>query len=159
VKYFIVTLDYFCGRPVGTLVMRGNSRHHDHWERRSAACGKIPTSSPQKCPFRGHLDLHVIGLRSFWTHPSPHPKRHIDRFSRFCRTHVCYRQTDRQTDRQTTLLRLSTVKHQLHVMTGQCRIWRDSNTRRTRINNCQWQTRAASLRHGKRQNLKTVTWP
>ena len=31
-------------------------------------------------------------------HPSPQPKRHLDRFSRFCRAH----DRDRQTDRQTT---------------------------------------------------------
>ena len=37
-----------------------------------------------------------------WAHPSPHPKRHVDRFSGFCRAH----DRDRPTDRQTTLLRL-----------------------------------------------------
>ena len=37
-----------------------------------------------------------------WAHPSPHPKRHLDRISRFCRAH----DRDRQTDRQTTVLRL-----------------------------------------------------
>ena len=37
------------------------------------------------------------------TYPSPQPKRHLDRFSRFCSSHCV---TDRQTDRQTTLLGL-----------------------------------------------------
>jgi len=41
-----------------------------------------------------------------WANPSPHPKRHYDRFSRFCRAHDRDRPTDRQTDPQTTLLRL-----------------------------------------------------
>ena len=36
-----------------------------------------------------------------WAHPSPHPKRHLDRFSRFCRAHDRDRQTDRQTDHVT----------------------------------------------------------
>ena len=34
-------------------------------------------------------------------HPSRQPKRQLDRFSRFCRTHYCDRQTDRETNRQT----------------------------------------------------------
>ena len=29
-----------------------------------------------------------------WPHPSPQPKRHLDRFSRFCRDHCSYQQTD-----------------------------------------------------------------
>jgi len=32
-----------------------------------------------------------------WAHPIPHPKQHVDWFSRFCRAHDCERQTDRQT--------------------------------------------------------------
>jgi len=34
----------------------------------------------------------------FWAHPSPQPKRHVDRFSRFCRAHNRDRPTGRQTD-------------------------------------------------------------
>jgi len=35
-------------------------------------------------------------------HPTPHPKRHLDRFSRFSRlTIMAHRQTDRQTDHAT----------------------------------------------------------
>jgi len=37
-----------------------------------------------------------------WTHPSPHRKRHLDRFSRFCRAHDRDRQTDRQVDHANT---------------------------------------------------------
>jgi len=49
----------------------------------------------------GDLDPHLIRA-----HPSPQLKWHLDRFSRFCRTHlttadVTDRQTDRQTDRPT----------------------------------------------------------
>jgi len=36
-----------------------------------------------------------------WTHPSPHAKRSLDQFSRFCRAH------DRDTDVHKTLLRLA----------------------------------------------------
>jgi len=43
-------------------------------------------SSPKICPFPwGDLDPHLIhGSRA---HPSPQPKRQIDRCSRFCRAH------------------------------------------------------------------------
>jgi len=53
-------------------------------------------------PFHGdvHLHPHIVP----WAHPSPHPKRHLDGFSRFCRNRHCDRPTVRQTDRQTTLL-------------------------------------------------------
>ena len=33
-----------------------------------------------------------------WTRSSPHPKRHLDRFSRFCRAHGRDRQTNTQID-------------------------------------------------------------
>jgi len=42
---------------------------------------------------------HLIML--LWVHPSPQPKPHVDRYSRFCRAHYCEKQTDIQTDRQT----------------------------------------------------------
>ena len=38
-----------------------------------------------------------------------HLHRFVDRFSRFCRTHDCDRQTDQQTNRNTTLLRIHVV--------------------------------------------------
>jgi len=49
-------------------------------------------------PFHG--DLNPILNMVPWDHASPQAKRHVDRFSRFCRAHYC----DRPTDRQTTLL-------------------------------------------------------
>jgi len=52
-----------------------------------------------------NLDSRVI--HGFYkANPSPQPKRHLNRFSRFCRAHYRDRQTDRQADRQTTLLGL-----------------------------------------------------
>jgi len=50
--------------------------------------------SPQNCPFAwgsGPPYNNVVP----WAHQTPHPKRHIDRFSRFCRAHDSNRQTDR----------------------------------------------------------------
>jgi len=100
---FNMTLDCFCGRPFGTLVD-------------STACGGIPTSgplgtvlcgvwenpdvTPSKVPLPlGKQTPSSLGPRDY---ASPHPKRRHDRFSRFCKAHGRYRQTDRQT----TLLRL-----------------------------------------------------
>jgi len=37
-----------------------------------------------------------------WAHPSPQPKWHLDRFSRFCRAHWCDRPTDHATRSITT---------------------------------------------------------
>jgi len=45
---------------------------------------------------------NTLGLHASLGHPSPQPKRHLDRFSRFCRVH----DRDRQTESQTTQLRL-----------------------------------------------------
>jgi len=36
----------------------------------------------------------IIIIHGFWAHPSPQPKRHLDRFNRFCRAYYCSRQTD-----------------------------------------------------------------
>jgi len=36
-----------------------------------------------------------------WAHPNPQPKRHLDRFSRFCGAYYCDRSTDRPTDHAT----------------------------------------------------------
>jgi len=49
------------------------------------------------------LDPHLIRYIIPWAHPSPQPKRHFDRFSRFAGLTTV---TDRSTDRQTTLLGL-----------------------------------------------------
>ena len=51
-----------------------------------------------------------------WTHPSPCPKRRLDRFSLSCRAHDCAIQTDRQTDRQTTLLDQSLTIDRIYVV-------------------------------------------
>ena len=54
---------------------------------------------PQNCPFPWGIRTPISN------NPSPQPKRHLDRFSRFAGlTSVTDRQTDRPTDRQTTLL-------------------------------------------------------
>ena len=73
-----VTLDYFCGQSMGTLV--------DSTQR-----------NPEVIPSKVSLpvgDLDCISI-VHWAHPSLHPKRHHDRFSRFCMDHGRYRQTDR----------------------------------------------------------------
>ena len=60
-----------------------------------------------KRPHRPNMDGSIVFVRwrqcaphlmPPWAHLSPHPKRHLDRFSRFCRAHNRDRQTDRQTD-------------------------------------------------------------
>jgi len=52
-----------------------------------------------------------------WTHPSPHPKQHLDRFSRFHRAHGRYRQTDRT--------RYSVCSNRRHLASA---AWRTNNT-------------------------------
>ena len=56
-------------------------------------------SPPSKLPIplEGSGPQHVV----LWAHPSPQPKLHLNRFSRFCRAHYC---NDRLTDRQTNRL-------------------------------------------------------
>jgi len=51
------------------------------------------------------MDLDMVPL----THPSPHPKRHHDRFSRFCMDHGRDRPTDRQTDHATSFVAISCI--------------------------------------------------
>jgi len=53
--------------------------------------GRSP-SKTQKCPFPWGIWTSYMIL---WVHPSPKPKQHLDRFSRFCRAHYRDRQTDR----------------------------------------------------------------
>jgi len=43
----------------------------------------------------GESGHHLIMV--LWAHPSQHPKRHLDRFSRFCRAHERYQQIYRHT--------------------------------------------------------------
>jgi len=55
---------------------------------------------PSKLPLpMGKFIPHVI--QGTLDPPSPQPKWHLHRFSRFCRAHQCDWQTDRQTDRLT----------------------------------------------------------
>ena len=41
---------------------------------------------PRNCPFAWGSEPHLIMLS--WAHPSSQPKRHLDRFSRFCTAHT-----------------------------------------------------------------------
>ena len=55
-------------------------------------------------PLKLFLFLLVSGpyrRHGSFTHPSPQPKRHLDRFFHFCRAHDCNRRTDRPTDHAT----------------------------------------------------------
>jgi len=49
----------------------------------------------------GGASVHLYLIMLPWAHPSPKRKRHLDRFSWFCRAHYCDRQTDRPTDHAT----------------------------------------------------------
>jgi len=74
----------------------GRSWHQGHWDRCSVACGKILTYSSSRVPLPiGGSRCHLI--HSSWTHASPCPKWHLDRFSRYGMTDSRYWQTDRQT--------------------------------------------------------------
>jgi len=79
-------------------------RHIDRISRFSAAPDReslhfiIVRPFPLKiAPSYGDLDLRLI--HRFLAHPSPQPKRHLDRFSRFCRAHDS--ENRQQTDRLT----------------------------------------------------------
>jgi len=55
-------------------------------------------------------------------HPSPQPKWHLDRFSRFRRAHNCDKQTDRQTDRRLMhFITFSSVDAKLRDKSGKLR--------------------------------------
>jgi len=66
------------------------------------------------------LLLHVWGTGPHLIHgsprppESPHPKRHLDRFSRFCTAHGRYRQTD--TDRLTNRRRYYVCSNRPHLI-------------------------------------------
>jgi len=55
-----------------------------------AMCRPFPLKN---CPFQSG-DLDPIIYTVSWANPSPKPKQHLDRFSRFCRAHLCDRKTD-----------------------------------------------------------------
>ena len=52
-------------------------------------------------------DPRFYVINGIWSHPSPHAKRHLNQFSRFCMvsclTDVTNRQTDRHTDHATSV--------------------------------------------------------
>jgi len=56
-----------------------------------------PPLPPQNCPFTWRIWTPIEYMVP-WAHLSPHPKRHLDWFSRFRRAHDRNRQTDRLTD-------------------------------------------------------------
>ena len=62
-----------------------------------AAYISIPENNPHNLPFPlGHPGATENMFPV--AHPSPQPKRQLDRFIRFCRVHGCVQQTDTQTD-------------------------------------------------------------
>jgi len=75
------SVDFFCVQPVGTLVdsMQEN-----------------PDVIPSKVPLPVGIWIAIYYIVP-WACASPHPKWHLDWFSRFCRAQGRYRQTDRQT--------------------------------------------------------------
>jgi len=65
------------------------------WQGRIAAAHGRFNCIHQVLPMRTFIHIHAP-----WNHPSPQPKRHLDRFSRFCRADDRDMwQTDRPTDR------------------------------------------------------------
>jgi len=79
-------------------------RHLDRFSRFCTSHGReslyftLGRSFPLKiAPSHGESGPHVIVVS--WAHLSPHPKRHLDRSSRFCGVHDRDSQSDRPTDR------------------------------------------------------------
>jgi len=58
---------------------------HSLWQRVPIRYNGRPLS-PQNCPFPWGI-LNSMLYMAFWVHSSPQPKRHLDRFRRFCRAH------------------------------------------------------------------------
>jgi len=69
------------------------------------------TFAPSKLSLGGS-GPHII--HGSWAHPSPQPKRHLDRFSRSCRAHC--RPTDRQTDHATRSVTIGRIYVRSTVM-------------------------------------------
>jgi len=69
----------------------------EYIDRRTPRTCAGSAARPQNSPFT-YRDLHPHLTHSC---SGPHPKRHLDRFSRFCRARHCDQSTDLQTDRQT----------------------------------------------------------
>ena len=52
-----------------------------------------------------------------WAHPTPNSERHLDRFSRFCRTYGRVQQTNQHTDDHATSVAIShRIVHTVHAM-------------------------------------------
>jgi len=75
-------------------------------------------TTPENCPILSR-DLNPIKHMVHWAHPSQSPKRHLNRFSRFCRAHERDQQTDRHTD--TDRPRYSVCSNSEHLT--QCMRW------------------------------------
>ena len=78
----------------------------------SAVFAQLSAAGPHTLQWAAHFPLRLAhyshrGIRTPaqymapWAHPSPQPKRHLDRFSCFCRADDRDRPTDRQTDHAT----------------------------------------------------------
>ena len=96
-----LSLTYKSGNRQATLLVSHIAEIHNK-------CGQsnLPTSRIAVVHGRFIRIRQVASMctprRLSWVHqPSPYPKRHLDRFSRFCRAHDCDRQTDRQPDHAT----------------------------------------------------------
>ena len=94
---FNVVLDCFCGRPTRTLVdsMRRNPDVRPVGTVLCGVCENTDVIPLKSVPFRGGSGPHLI-------HSSlgqPESTFQTDRFSRFCKVHGRYRQTNRQSDR------------------------------------------------------------
>ena len=63
----------------------------------------------------GDASVHPYLTHASLDHPSPQPKRHLDRFSGFSRAHDRDRPTHRQTDRQTDRPRYSVCNIRPHL--------------------------------------------
>jgi len=101
-----------------------NPRPKQHLDRLSHFCtDDCRVSSPyftMGCPLFplkiGNVERHLIHGCRFnmvpWAHPSPQPKWHLNRFSRFCRAHYCDWPTNRPTDHDTRSVTLGRIyKH------------------------------------------------
>ena len=54
----------------------------------------LPPPTKKNSPIAGGGNLHSIESMVPWTQPNHHPKRHLDRFSRFCGAHKRCKHTD-----------------------------------------------------------------
>jgi len=63
---------------------------------------------PKKMPIPLGTGTYIYHMAP-WAHQSQHPKRHLDGFSRFCRTHERDQQTDTHKDRLTDTHRPTTL--------------------------------------------------